>query len=200
MMKLYGSPTSPYVRKVRCLVHEKNLPVEFAAVETAADTRISALNPLGKVPVLQRDDGSVLFDSPVIVEFLDAFSAPALIPATGETRWQVLRMAALADGIMDAAVARMLELRRLEPQRSADLLKHQEGKIARAMVYAEGQLSAAAFLVGGHFSLADIALAAALEYVDLRYPHPWKEQHPRLASWLVQVAERASFTTTQPPK
>src|SRR6266566_7283371 len=137
MMKLYGSLTSPYVRKVRVLIKEKQLSVEFVAVETASDSRIAALNPLGKVPVFERDDGLALFDSPVIAEYLDSLKTPALIPASGEARWQVLRWVALGDGVLDAAVSRVMESRRPEPQRSADAMKHQEGKIARAIAFAE---------------------------------------------------------------
>ncbi len=199
-MKLYGSHASPYARKVRVVVHEKQLSVELVAVETAADPRITALNPLGKIPVFERDDGSILFDSPVIVEYLDALATPALIPVAGEARWRALRWAALGDGIMDAAVTRVLEARRPEALRSTDVMKLQEGKIARAMAFAERELPDGPWLVEHRLSIADIALGAALEYVDFRYPHDWRHTSPRLAKWLTGVSARPAFMQTQPPK
>ena len=135
-MKLYGSLTSPYVRKARVLIREKNLPCEFVVADAwAADSPIPPLNPLGKVPVLVLDNGEVLFDSPVIVEYLDALIPPALLAAAGEARWQMLRWEALADGILDAVVARLLESRRPAAQQSAQNIQRQEEKIARARLY-----------------------------------------------------------------
>jgi glutathione S-transferase len=119
-MKLYGSLTSPYVRKCRVLIKEKALACEFVAGDVgAADSPVAALNPLGKVPVLERDDGSPLFDSPVVLEYLDSLKLPALLATSGEERWQMLRWQALADGIMDATVTRLLETRRPPEQQSA---------------------------------------------------------------------------------
>lgn len=198
-MKLYGSLTSPYVRKARVMIIEKQLPIQFVGLNSTADPRVAALNPLGKVPVLERD-GDALFDSPVIVEYLDSLKAPALIPATGESRWQVLHLAALADGILDAAVTRLLEVRRPDPQRSSDVLAHQEGKIARALAYADKKVKDKVWLVDDHFTLADIALVVALEYVDFRYPHAWKLTYPGLAHWLATACTRPAFVETQPPK
>jgi glutathione S-transferase len=198
-MKLYGSPTSPYVRKLRVLILEKPGTAEFVAVNSATDPQVTTRNPLGKVPVLERDDGSVLFDSPVIAQYLDTRAGPALIPPTGEARWQVLRWEALSDGMMDAAVIRLLETRRPQAQQSPDVLKQQEGKIARAMEVSEMQLSGA-WLADGRFSYADIALVSALEYVDLRYPHDWRGRCPKLAQWHAALSQRPSFAETRPPK
>lgn len=198
-MKLFGSLTSPYVRKARMLVKEKQLPVEFFALESAADPRVAALNPIGKVPVLQRDDGSTLFDSPVIVEYLDSLKAPALIPAAGEARWQTLRWHALGDGIVDAAVVRTMELRRPAAQQSKDSVSHQEGKIARCLTYAEQHIGDGQWIMEDHLTLADIAIAAALGYVDFRYPHEWKSGHRKLAKWFAAFSARSSFTDTHPP-
>src|SRR3990170_2078262 len=104
-MKLYGSLTSPYVRKARVLIREKNLACEFVVADAwAADSPIPALNPLGKVPVLVLDNGKTLFDSPVIVEYLDSLKTPPLLATSGETRWQMLCWTALADGMLDAVV------------------------------------------------------------------------------------------------
>ncbi len=199
-MKLYGSLTSPFVRKVRVLAKEKQLPLEFVRFDSAADPRVAALNPLGKIPVLERDGGDMLFDSPVIAEYLDTLKTPALIPAAGEARWQVLRLQALADGILEAAVARMLEGRRPPALQSPETVKHQEGKIARTITFVEQQLGAGSWLVDNRLTLADIALAIALEYVDFRYPHAWRDAHPRLAQWLAALSARPSLLETPPPK
>ena len=200
-MKLYGSFTSPYARKLRVLIIEKQLPVEFVfANPTAADSVVPTLNPLGLVPVLVRDDGSVLFDSPVIAEYLDSLTSPALIPKAGEERWQVLRWAALADGILDVTVDRTLEARRPESQRLAATLTRHEAKIARAMDFAERELMDGPWLVANRLTLADIALATALGYVDFRYPHDWKTGHPRLAGWYAAVGARPAFVETRPPQ
>jgi glutathione S-transferase len=199
-MKLYGSDTSPYVRKLRVMIKEKQLPVEYVLADPRApDSPIPALNPLGLVPVLLRDDGSTLFDSPVVAEFLDSMKAPPLIPAAGESRWQVLRWAALGDGILDQAVARTMELRRPGPQQSAEANGKREEKIARAMDHADAQLGDGAWLIDNRYTLADIALAASLEYVDFRYPHEWRGARPRLARWLAAISARAAFVDTRPP-
>jgi glutathione S-transferase len=199
-MKLYGSLTSPYVRKVRVLLQEKNIPCEFI-VAGASDpgSPVPGLNPLGKVPVLQLDNGEALFDSPVIVEYLDALSPPAWLPPAGEARWAVLRFEALADGILDATVARLLETRRPPAQQAADVLRNQEAKVARALDYAERALGNASWFVADRFGLADLTLAVALEYIDFRYPHEWRASHPRLARWLAGVGARPSFLATRPP-
>jgi glutathione S-transferase len=200
-MKLYGSATSPYVRKLRVLIQEKQLPCEFVLTEPRDPTGpIQARNPLALAPVLERDDGSALFDSPVIAEYLDALKAPALIPASGDARWGVLRWAALGDGILDQAVARTLELRRPSAQQSCEAQQAREQKIARACVFAEQHLGRGAFLVESRLTLADIAMASALEYIDFRFPHAWRVDSPRLASWLAEISIRPSFVATRPPK
>jgi glutathione S-transferase len=199
-MKLYGSLTSPYVRKARVLLREKNLPCEFVVADAwAADSPIPPLNPLGKVPVLALDNGEVLFDSPVIAEYLDSLKAPALLPAAGEARWQALRWEALADGILDAVVARFLESRRPAAQQSAENIQRQEGKVARALEYAERHLGSGPWLLSDRFTLADLVVAVALEYTDFRYPHDWRGRHPRLGSWHAGIGARPSFIETLPP-
>lgn len=200
-MKLFGSLTSPYVRKVRVLIAEKQIACDFIVADPhAADSPVPKYNPLGLVPVLVRDDGSVLFDSPVIVEYLDQLKAPAFIPASGEPRWEVLRWAALADGILDQCTARTMELRRPRPHQSADVNKRRELKIARALEFAEENISGGAYLATGRLTLADIALATALEYIDFRYPHDWRSPNPQLATWHEGMGARPAFVATQPPK
>jgi glutathione S-transferase len=228
-MKLYGSLTSPYVRKCRIVLHEKGIACEFVAA-SPGDAPVARLNPLGKVPVLERepadvpnqvagrtseasrasesargprldpigDDGSALFDSPVIFEYLDSLKPPALLAASGEDRWQMLRLQALADGILDATVARMIELRRPPEQQSAKERQKQEEKVTRALVFAERH-AAGAYLMQNKFTAADLCLAVALEYVDFRYAHDWRARHPMLARWLAGISARAAFLDTVPP-
>jgi glutathione S-transferase len=199
-MKLYGSLTSPYVRKVRVLLIEKNIPCELVVCDPhQPDSIVRRHNPLGKVPVLERDDGSNLFDSPVIIEYLDGLGGDALIPAAGESRWRVLRWQALADGILDAVVARLLETRRPSERQSPEAMALQEGKVARALGFADESCGAEAYLVDGRFTFADVALGVALAYTDFRYPHDWRAKHRRLASWFALTSARSSFVETQPP-
>ena len=199
-MKLYGSLTSPYVRKARVLIREKNLACEFVLADAwAAESPIPALNPLGKVPVLVLDNGQTLFDSPVIVEYLDSLKPPPLLPAAGEARWQTQRWTALADGMMDAVATRLLETRRPDIQQSAENIRRQEAKVARSLDYTERHMSDGAWLMSGHFTLADLAMALALEYTDFRYPHEWRGRHPRLATWLAGISVRPSLAETRPP-
>ena len=199
-MKLYGSLTSPYVRKVRIMLKEKKIPCEFV-IAGAADpgSPVPALNPLGKVPVLALDNCEVLFDSPVIVEYLDALETPAWLPAAGEARWAVRRLEALADGMMDAVVARLLETRRSPAQQAADFIRNQESKVARSLDYAERKLDGKSWFVSDRFGLADLAVGVALEYIDFRYAHDWRSGHPRLAQWLAGVDARPSFLETRAP-
>src|SRR3989338_4666590 len=199
-MKLYGSLTSPYVRKLRVLLREKGVACEFVQADAwAADSPVPRLNPLGKVPVLERDDGSALYDSPVILEYLDSLKAPALLAPAGEERWAMLRVEALADGILDATVTRLLESRRPGPQQSPENIKRQEEKIARALAYADSLPQGATYLMQNRFTLADLCLGVALESVDFRYPHDWRARQPKLAHWLAGVAGRPSFLETVPP-
>ena len=199
-MKLYGSLTSPYVRKARVLLKEKNIPCEFViAAANDPGSPVPALNPLGKVPVLVLDNGEALFDSPVIVEYLDALTAPAWLPASGEARWAVLRLEALADGMMDAVVARLLEVRKSPALQTADFIRNQEAKVARALDYAERQLESRSWFVADRFGLADLAVGVALEYIDFRYARDWRSNHPRLAQWLAGVGARPSFLETRAP-
>lgn len=199
-MQLYGTLTSPYVRKVRILAHEKKLPLEFIA-EAPADAagNVAALNPLGKVPVLQRDDGSALFDSLVIVEFLDSLARPFLLPGLGEARWTVQRWHALAQGILDATVARLMETRRPAEKQLPEVIAKQEAKIAASLNFAAQQLPDSPFLLGKELTVADIAVGTALAYVDFRYSNAWRQTHPQLSAWAQRMASRPSFQATVPP-
>jgi glutathione S-transferase len=196
-MKLYGSLTSPYVRKVRAFVQETGLTVEFT-VEAPTDPagNVARLNPLGKVPVLVRDNGEVLFDSPMIIEYLDSLAATPLLPQSGEDRWRIQRWHALGQGMADATVARLMETRRVQEKQDPGLIARQEGKIAAAMSFAEDHLRGH-YLGGERFGLADIAVAVALEYIDFRYAHDWRTPYPHLAEWHAGVAERPCLKDTR---
>jgi glutathione S-transferase len=199
-MKLYGSLTSPYVRKLRALLTEKSIACEFI-VQGAGDpgSLVPKLNPLGKVPVLVRDDGEAIFDSVVIAEYLDGLGGEPLLPPAGESRLFVQRYHALAQGIMDAVVARMLELRRPAGCQDPAVIAKQESKVAAAIDFAAAQKRGPAYLVEDRFTIADLALGVALEYVDFRYPHDWRGPHARLAHWLAGIGARPSFAETRFP-
>jgi len=196
-MKLYGSLTSPYVRKVRVFLEEKGIEYDFI-VEGPGEANVLRLNPLGKVPVLVRDDGEVLFDSPMIVDYLDSIRGAPLIPPAGEARWQALRWHALGQGIADATVTRLMETRRSPERQDPAVIRKQEGKIAAALGFAEAHVKGGEFLTGDRLTVADIAMAVALGYLDLRYAHDWRGRHPRLAQWFAGFSGRPSFTETVP--
>ena len=199
-MKLFGSLTSPYVRKVRIVLAEKKIPCEFIVDSPwEADSKIPHLNPLGKVPVLVLDNGEPLFDSSLIVEYLDSLGGEPLIPAGGDARWDVLRWANLAQGMLDATVVRLLETRRPAAKQDAGVIRRQETKIASALAFADKSARGSAYLVGERFSLADIAFAVALEYLDFRYAHDWRAQYLRLSQWLARMSSRDTFIATVPP-
>ncbi len=199
-MKLYGSLTSPYVRKVRACAKEQDINIEFIA-EGPSDAagNVARLNPLGKVPVLVLDDGEVLFDSPMIVDYLDNLGGQRLIPQTGELRWKAQRWHALAQGVLDAVVTRLLEGRRAADKQEPKVIARQEGKVAAALAYAEAQMPNGMYLLDERLTIADIAWAVALEYIDLRYAHDWRGAHPRQAAWLASIKDRPSLAATRAP-
>jgi len=198
-MKLYGSLTSPYVRKVRVFMREKEIDYEFI-VEGPADPKgnIPRLNPLGKVPLLIRDDDEVMFESPMIIEFLDELSGYPLIPA-GKSRWRAQRWHALGQGILDAVVARLMETRRPPERQDPAVIDRQEGKVAAALRFANEHYKKGKYLVDDALTIADISMAVALEYIDFRYAHDWRSLYPHLDQWLAVHSTRPSFIETRPP-
>ena len=201
-MKLVASLTSPYARKVRIVLAEKK--IEFDLVEEAPwseHTSVPQYNPLGKVPVLVLDDGTTLFDSRVIVQYLDTVSPVSrLIPDTGRQRIAVKRWEALADGLCDAASAIVIERRRPAKQQSAEWIARQRGKVDLALAELASDLGERAWCNGGGYSLADIATGCALAYLDFRHPDiDWREPYPNLAKLAEKLARRASFAETVPP-
>ena len=199
-MKLFGTLTSPYVRKIRIFLQEKGIDCEFI-IEGPAEAagNVARLNPLGKVPVLERDDGQVLFESIMIVDYLDSLGGALLIPSSGEVRWETQRWHALGQGIADAVVTRFLEARRSAECQDPMQIQRQEGKVAAALTFAESHVSDGEYLVDSQLTVADIAMGVALGYVDLRYAHDWRDSHPRLASWFAVFSQRPSFVVTTPP-
>lgn len=200
-MKLLGSDTSPYTRKARLVLLEKGLPHAYVvAPPRDPGSPVPLANPLGRIPTLLLDDGTAVYDSPVICEYLDGLAeAPVLIPrADAAARLRVRRWEALADGIMDSAVAvRVESLRPAERQDPAVLALH-GAAIGRALAHAEAGVGAGDWLEGGALSLADLALVSALLYLDLRQPErDWRGAHPGLARWCARMAERPSVQATR---
>jgi len=201
-MKLYGSLTSPYVRKVRIVLKEKGLAHDLI-VEGPADAagNVARLNPLRAIPLLVRDDGEVFFDSPMICEYIDSLNdKPRLYPASGEARWQALRWQALSQGMMEATVTRMLEGRKPAEKQDASVIAKHEARIAAALAFAAERVPTSGFISGSTIGIADITLAAALGYIELRYAHDWRGKHPKLASWFAPISQRASFVETLAPE
>ena len=200
-LKLVGSPASPFARKARIVAAEKR--IEFAwelQNPWAADTAVADLNPLGKVPVLILEDGTALYDSRVICEFLDAVSPIGkLLPTDNRERIEVRRWEALADGVLDAGVLARLESARAENERSAGWIERQTKKMERGLDALESQLGARAFCCGNNFTLADVAVGALLGWLDFRYPTlGWRADRPNLARLAAKLAERPSFAETAP--
>ncbi len=198
-MRLRYSPFSPFARKVLVAALEIGCAPRLRLVPAdvwAQDTNIHDDNPIGKVPALVSGDGTFV-GSTLICEYLDSLHhGPKLIPPAGSARWAVLCRHALADGIMEAAVAHVVErLRRPESARWDGWLLRQEGKILRALAVLErGEFARA-------FDLASLTLACALAYLDFRLPRlGWREHCPTLVSWFDVVAERASMRSTTPER
>ncbi|MEY4345595.1 MAG: hypothetical protein RL032_1427 [Pseudomonadota bacterium] len=203
-MKLIGSTTSPYVRKVRIVMAEKKLDYAFVTDDVwSADTTISRSNPLGKVPCLVMEGGEALYDSRVIVEYLDTLSPVGkLIPAVGRERAEVKTWEALADGLLDASLLARMESvwsGRTEAQRSQAWIDRQLVKIDDALKAMSLGLGDKPFCAGIHLSLADIAVGCALGYLDFRFPRiDWRSQYPGLVKLHDKLIQRASFADTVP--
>jgi len=201
-MKLYFSPPSPYARKVRVAVLELGLTDRVQEIETTVaphkpNEAFGQKNPLMKVPALETDEGLMLFNSPVICEYLDAKAGGnRLIPAHGDKHWKTLRRQALGDGITDAAILRRYELAaRPENLRWDEWLKGQQLKVDLGLDVAEREAGG----WGKTFDIGDIAIACALEWLDFRFgDNDWRSRRPKLAAWLKQVASRPSMQKTQP--
>lgn len=200
-MKLIGSLTSPYARKVRIVLAEKKIEYDFEVDSPwLAESKVPSINPLGKIPVLLLDDETPLFDSRVIVEYIDNVTPNAkLFPTPNRERTEVKRWEALADGICDAAAAAFLEAKRPENERSDAWIARQRDKIARGLDFMAKEYGEKAHCMGTHFSLADIAVGCALGYLAFRFPDiDWRESHPNLARLYDKLMQRPSFADSVP--
>ncbi|HQZ05345.1 MAG: glutathione S-transferase N-terminal domain-containing protein [Rhodoferax sp.] len=203
-MKLIGSSSSPYVRKVRITMAEKKLDYQYVTENVwEAETRISESNPLGKVPCLVMEGAEALFDSRVIVEYLENLSPVGkLIPVSGRERAEVKTWEALADGVIDAAVLARLEATwdgRTKAQRSQVWIDRQLAKIDASLKAMSRGLADKPFCAGIHLSLADIAVGCALGYLDFRFQEiAWRTAHANLAKLQDKLMLRASFADTAP--
>ena len=197
-MKLRFSPTSPYVRKVMVTAIELNVADRIEKIVTnpwAEDTNLSQDNPLGKVPTLIAEDGISYFDSRVICEFLDRLvDQPQLYP-TDESRWKTLRLQALADGVLDASVARFLEGKRKSQEQSKSWLERQRATVHRALDVMEAEIPS----WPTKLNIGHIAAACALGYVSFRFAgDEWEKGRPNLKAWFEEFSQRPSMQTTVP--
>lgn len=200
-MKLLYAVNSPYARKVRIVAMEKHIDVTLQEVVLSdPENPVSQYNPLGKVPVLVMDDDEALYDSRVIVEFLDHRTPVAhLIPQDNTSKIAVRRWEALADGICDAAVAAMMEQRKPAEQQSQATIDKQLGKVTAGLERLNADIAKKKWCVNETFSLADIALGCSLGYVDLRHKHlNWQDNYPALAKHYSILIKRPSFKETMP--
>jgi glutathione S-transferase len=201
-MKLIGSLTSPFVRKVRIVAAEKHIEYDFQVdVPWEADTQVPQFNPLGKVPVWILEDGKTLFDSRVIVEYLDSTSPVGhLIPKDARPRIAVRRWEALADGSIDAAALVFVERKRPEAQQSPEWIARQLGKVQAGLKAMNEELGDREWCVGEFFGLADIAVGCALGYLDFRFKDEidWRRQNSSLAELYDRLMRRPAFKDTVP--
>jgi glutathione S-transferase len=203
-LRLVGSLTSPYVRKVRIVMAEKRIEYHLDLEDVwAPDSRIQESNPLGKVPCLIMEDGGAVFDSRVIVEYLDTMTPVAkLLPPSGRERAEVRTWEALGDGLLDAAIlVRLEQTQRPVEQQSQKWIDRQMGKVHAGLAAMSRGLAEKSWCNGHTYSLADIAVGCALGYLDFRFPQiAWRDTHPNLAKLYEKLAARPSFAETQPPR
>ena len=201
-MKLIGSQTSPYVRKVRVVLAEKKLDYGYELENVwGAETKIHLSNPLGKVPCLLMEDGSSMYDSRVIVEYLDTLTPVCkLLPPNGRDRSDIKVWEALADGVLDAAVlVRLEKTLRPDEQQSAAWIERQNGKVHGGLAVMSANLGESPFCKGNHYTLADVAVGCTLGWLSFRFPEiDWRGDYPNLARLFDKLSERASFKDTVP--
>lgn len=203
-IRLLGSLTSPYVRKVRIVMAEKRIDYHLELEDVwSPDTSILDANPLGKVPCLIMEDGGAVFDSRVICEYLDGMTPVAkLIPPSGRERAEVRTWEALGDGVVDAAIlARLEQTQRPAEQQSSNWVERQMGKVNAGIAAMSHGLAEKSWCNGQAYSLADIAVGCALGYIDFRFGSiDWRGKYSNLARHYEKLAARPSFVDTQPPK
>ncbi len=203
-MKLIGSLTSPYVRKVRVVMMEKKLDFQLVLEDPWGSDAVLASNPLGKVPCLVMEGGEAVFDSRVIVEYLDTLSPVGkLIPPSGRERTEVRTWEALADGVLDACVLARMEQNwsgRTTEQRCQAWIDRQMSRVHAALKAMSQGIGDKNWCTGNSFTLADVAVGCALAYLDFRFPQlDWREPYPNLKRLNDKFAVRPSFVETAPP-
>jgi glutathione S-transferase len=202
-VQLFYSANSPYARKARIIIRELEMEsrVQETAVSLPADAKLRAINPLGKIPALLLDDGSVIYDSRVICEYLDEFGGGGFFPRRkllkeAEGRWRALTLQALGDGLADAVVRRHQETRLAPEKRSAEVIERQTKAIESAFAVADR----ACAKFPAQPTIGEIAIACAIGYLDLRVPEDgWRDRYPNLARWLNAFSQRPSMQATKPP-
>jgi glutathione S-transferase len=197
-MKLAYSPNSPYVRKCVALAIQRGIDkqMELWTVGTT-DPALLEVNPLSKVPTLVLDDGTALYDSPVICEYLDSVGdGPKMFPPIGPARWKALRQEALGDGILDATQPRRREIALPQDEGRQTYIALQQGKVKAALAVLEAEADSLGMLT----TIGEITIACALGYMDFRYANePWRPGHPKLEAWYAKVSAMPAMTRTVPP-
>lgn len=194
-MKLYGSLTSPYVRKVRVLAHELGVTLDSIPIKVhEIPSDYGRVNPVNRIPALVTDGGDLIYDSRVICEYIDVSHGSPFLPREGPARWQVLKLQVMGDGLMDAATPRVSELARPPERQWPHRLAEYERSIRQTLDALEDiaeQLDA--------LNLGTISIGCALGYLDFRLPmEPWRDRRPQLAAWYASFADRPSMATTSP--
>ena len=197
-MKLAYSPNSPYVRKCVALAIQRGIDkqMELWTVGTT-DPALLKINPLSKVPTLVLDDGTALYDSPVICEYLDSVGdGPSMFPPAGPARWKALRQEALGDGILDATQPRRREIALPQDEGRQTYIALQQGKVKAALAVLEAEADGLGMLT----NIGEITIACALGYMDFRYANePWRPGHPKLEAWYAKVSAMPAMARTVPP-
>ena len=197
-MKLAYSPNSPYVRKCLVLAIQRGIDKQMALWTVGTtDPTLLKVNPLSKVPTLVLDDGTALYDSPVICEYLDSVGdGPKMFPPVGPARWKALRQEALGDGILDATQPRRREIALPQDEGRQTYIALQQGKVKAALAVLEAEADSLGMLT----NIGEITIACALGYMDFRYPNePWRPGHPKLEAWYAKVSAMPAMTRTVPP-
>ncbi len=197
-MKLHSTITSAYTRKVWVVAHETGLVdhIDRVATNPHVDEYLRDDNPLCRIPTLVLDDGEVLFDSPVICEYLDSLhSGPRLFPPAGAERWFSLRLQALGDGIVDTNIARRGELAQPMARQNRDLIEHRARGVEASYAWLDARI---ADIASRPFSIGQIAVGCALGWSLVAFPDdPWRGKYPRLAAWHAQIEQRPSMASTR---
>ena len=197
-MKLAYSPNSPYVRKCVVLAIQRGIDKQMALWTVGTtDPALLKINPLSKVPTLVLDDGTALYDSPVICEYLDSVGdGPKMFPPVGPARWKALRQEALGDGILDATQPRRREIALPQDEGRQTYIALQQGKVKAALAVLEAEADGLGMLT----NIGEITIACALGYMDFRYANePWRPGHPKLEAWYAKVSAMPAMARTVPP-